>query len=74
MPRYRRIRDLREDNDLTQQAVADQLKLHKTTYVRYEQSETDIPFGIAIQIADFYRVSLEYLAGASKCGTSKTYT
>ncbi len=62
---YPRIRDLREDADLTQAQVAQALYLHKTTYVRYESGEREIPLNIAILLANFYHVSLDYLAGRS---------
>lgn len=60
---YTRIRDLREDADLTQQKLAKLLHMHKTTYARYETGEREIPLRIAILLADFYQVSLDYLAG-----------
>ena len=60
---YKRIRDLREDADLTQKQVAEILYLHKTTYTRYESGERELPFGIAILLAKHYDVSLDYLAG-----------
>ena len=60
---YQRIRDLREDFDLSQQEVADILNMHRTTYVRYELGEREIPFNIAIRLANYYNVSLDYLAG-----------
>lgn len=60
---YTRIKDLREDADLTQKDIAELLHMHKTTYARYETGEREIPLVIAIQIAKFHRVSLDYLAG-----------
>ncbi len=60
---YSRIRDLREDNDLSQKSIAEKLYMHKTTYVRYENGEREIPLNVAIMIADFYNVTLDYLAG-----------
>ncbi len=63
MPYYQRLRDLREDNDLTQTQLVQKLKMHKTTYTNYEQGKRDMPFEIAIKIAKFYNVSLDYLAG-----------
>ena len=62
---YRRIRDLREDSDLSQKALAEKLNMHTTTYARYETGEREIPLNIAIKLADFYKVSLDYLAGRS---------
>lgn len=63
MPYYRRLRDLREDNDLTQNQLVEKLNMHKTTYTNYEQGKRDLPLSIAIKIAKFYNVSLDYLAG-----------
>jgi len=60
---YKRIRDLREDADLTQKQVAELLHMQKTTYRRYELGERDMPFNIAILLAKQYGVSLDYLAG-----------
>ena len=63
MAYYRRLRDLREDNDLTQEALVKKLGMHKTTYTNYEQGKRDLPLQVAIKIAVFYNVSLDYLAG-----------
>ena len=63
MAYYRRLRDLREDNDLTQSQLVEKLNMHKTTYTNYEQGKRDLPLEVAIKIAKFYGVSLDYLAG-----------
>lgn len=63
MPYYRRLRDLREDNDLTQNQLVKKLGMHKTTYTNYEQGKRDLPLEVAIKIARFYNVSLDYIAG-----------
>ena len=60
---YQRIRDLREDSELSQRELADLLHMHKTTYARYESGEREIPLNIAVNLAKFYKVSLDYLAG-----------
>lgn len=65
MPYYRRLRDLREDHDLTQNQLVEKLHMHKTTYTNYEQGKRDLPLSIAIKLAKFYNVSLDYLAGLS---------
>lgn len=65
MPYYRRLRDLREDHDLTQSQLVEKLGMHKTTYTNYEQGKRDLPLSIAITLAKFYKVSLDYLAGLS---------
>ena len=60
---YRRIRDLREDNDKTQREIADYLNMHLTVYQRYERGERELPLWVAIKLADYYKVTLDYLAG-----------
>lgn len=71
MQNYNRIRDLREDNDLTQQEVADKLFIQREVYRRYETGAREIPFNIAIMIAKLYNVSLDYIAGISDEKESK---
>ena len=63
MAYYRRLRDLREDSDLTQDALVKILKMHKTTYTNYEQGKREIPFELAIRLAKLYNISLDYIAG-----------
>ena len=63
MQHYQRIRDLREDSDLTQQQLSEKLYMHKTTYVNYEQGNHSVPLEFAVILADFYCVNLDYLAG-----------
>ena len=59
-----RIRDLREDQDLTQADIAKKLGLHTTQYARYERGDFNkIPFDFIIKLAKFYDVSIEYIAG-----------
>lgn len=59
---YRRLRDLREDSDLTQDQLVKILGIHKTTYTNYEQGKREIPFALAIRLAKLYNVSLDYIA------------
>lgn len=63
MAYYPRLRDLREDNDLTQNQVVQDLQIHKTTYTNYEQGKREIPLNLAIQLAKYYNVTLDYIAG-----------
>ena len=63
---YKRIRELREDADLKQREIANVLFMHQTTYSKYETGEREIPLDIAIQLAKFQKVSLDYLAGLSR--------
>ncbi|MBR4080486.1 MAG: helix-turn-helix transcriptional regulator [Clostridia bacterium] len=60
---YTRLRDLREDHDLTQDQLVAQLGLNKTTYTNYEQGKREVPFALAIRLAQLYNVSLDYIAG-----------
>lgn len=63
-----RLRDLREDADLTQAELAQELFLYPTQYRRYESGESDLPLGLAIRIADRFHVSLDRLAGRAEEG------
>ena len=63
MAYYRRIREMREDHDLTQQAVADRLGMKQPQYFRYEQGYRDIPTDILIRLAELYGTSVDYLLG-----------
>ena len=58
-----RLRDLREDKDLTQKQVADKFYLQTTQYRRYENGESDLPLEWAKKFARFYNVSIDYIAG-----------
>ncbi len=60
-----RLRELRENAELSQQKIADIIHMHRTTYVRYETGEREIPLNIAILLAQYYNVSLDYLTGIS---------
>ena len=58
---YQKIRDLREDADLTQTEISRQLNISQRAYSHYENGTRDIPTDILIAIADFYNVSIDYL-------------
>ena len=62
MAYYRRLRDLREDKDLSQTELVKILGMHKTTYTNYEQGKREIPFELVIKLAKFYNVSIDYIA------------
>ena len=62
---YLRIGDLREDADLTQAQVAELLLCDQSLYSKYERGERALPLELAIKLADFYQVSLDYLVGRS---------
>lgn len=60
---YSRIRDLRQDADLSQTNMARLLGMSQTGYSKYETGENDIPTGILIALAQFYGTSVDYLLG-----------
>lgn len=57
-----RLRDLREDNDLTQEECAKIAFIAKNSYIRYEKDEREIPLDVLITFAKYYRVSIDYIA------------
>lgn len=61
-----RIRDLREDADLSQQEVAALLNVSQTTYSRYESGVLDIPYRSLVTLAQYYHTSVDYLLGLTK--------
>lgn len=61
--RYKRIRDTREDHDLTQVQVAKYLHISQPGYSKYESGDNDIPTDILIQLARLYNTSIDYLLG-----------
>jgi transcriptional regulator with XRE-family HTH domain len=60
---YQKMRDLREDHDLSQQDVAELLNVSQATYSRYESGVLDIPSISLIKLADYYKVSVDYILG-----------
>ena len=58
---FRRLRDLREDKDLTQTDVAEYLGIQQTVYSRYERGYQTIPVEHLIKLADFYGVTTDYI-------------
>ena len=60
---YKRIRDLREDKDLSQKEIAKILNMSQTGYSKYEVGTNDIPTKILIQLAQFYNTSVDYILG-----------
>ncbi len=60
---FTRIRDLREDADLTQKEIGEFLKLSRRTYAHYENGTRNIPLDVLIDMADFHNVSIDYLLG-----------
>ena len=62
---YQRIRNLREDHDLTQKQMAKVLSCSQQVYSNYELGQRDIPTDILIQLARFYHVTTDYILGLS---------
>ena len=58
---YNRLRELREDKDLTQSAIAQYLDMSQTGYSQYEIGKNDIPTRVLIKLSLFYGVSVDYL-------------
>lgn len=61
MPHYPRIRNLREDKDLTQSEMGKILSCSQRVYSNYERGDIDVPTTILIKLADFHNVSVDYL-------------
>ena len=68
---YKRIRDLREDNDLTQKEMANILSCSQQVYSNYELGQRDIPTDILIKLSAFYNVSIDFILGVSDNPTIK---
>lgn len=62
---YERIRNLREDRDLTQKQLATELNCSQQVYSNYELGQRDIPTDILIKLSEFYNVSTDYILGIS---------
>ena len=60
---FQRLEDLRVDNDKTQIEIAEYLNLNRNVYWRSEKGEREIPVWAVIKLADYYRVSTDYLLG-----------
>ena len=68
---YKRIRDLREDKDLTQKELASILNCSQQVYSNYELGQRDIPTDILIKLSSYYKVSVDYILGISNDPTIK---
>lgn len=62
-----RIKDMREDYDLTQKQVAEYLKIKQNTYSQYETGSRQIPINALIALALLYKTSTDYLLGLTDC-------
>lgn len=63
MERYQRIRDLRENRDLTQAQVGRAINVSQRTYAYYENGQRMVPPHVLCALADFYQVSVDYILG-----------
>ena len=63
---YKRIGDLREDQDIIQTQIAKMLGMSQTGYSKYETGENDIPTTVLIKLAKFYNTSIDYLLGQTE--------
>lgn len=63
---YKRIKDLREDNDLTQEVISKYLNISQRTYSYYETGGRDIPVEILVKLADYYNTTIDYLVNHTK--------
>ena len=66
---YRRIRDLREDSDLSQREMAEALNCSQQAYSNYELGQRDVPTTILIQLAQFHKTSVDYILGLTSVRT-----
>lgn len=64
---YSRIRDLREDKDISQKKLAQILGMSQTGYSKYETGENDIPTNILIKLAQYHGTSIDYILGLTDC-------
>lgn len=64
---YTRLRDLREDADLSQIECAKIAYISKNSYIRYETGERTPPFDVIVNLAKYYNVSIDYIAGLTNC-------
>ncbi len=60
---YLRIKDIRQDRDLTQKTIAQYLMCDQSLYSKYERGERELPLHLAVRLAQFYNVSVDYLVG-----------
>lgn len=66
MKYYQILKNLREDNDMTQKEISEKFYLGKNTYYNYEKGSREMPFSLVADLAQLYKVSLDYIAGITK--------
>ena len=69
--KYERIKNLREDHDISQQELADYLHLTRSAYSNYENGLRDIPIDVLSKLADYYHTSVDYLIGRTADNTPR---
>ena len=62
-----RLRDIREDRDLTQRILADYLHIRQNTYSQYENGQRQLPVEVLVKLAQYYNTSADYLLGLTDC-------
>ena len=70
---YKRLRDLREDNDISQAECAKIGYISKNSYIRYENGERNPPLDVIVTYAKFYNVSIDYIAGLTNDKRGRGY-
>ena len=71
MYEYKRLRDLREDNDLVQKEVAAILDIDQRTYSNYETGKRELPIHLLIKLSNYYNVSTDYILGLTNNSNKK---
>lgn len=61
-----RIKELREDNDLTQKEVAEYLRIKQNTYSQYETGQRQLPLNVLVELAKLYKTSTDYILGITQ--------
>lgn len=64
-----RIRDMREDSDLTQKQIADYLLCDQSLYSKYERGDREMPLRLVVKLAEYYHVSVDYIVGLTHVKT-----
>ncbi len=64
-----RLKDLREDSDITQRALADFLHIKQNTYSQYENGQRQVPLDVLISLSKYYNTSIDYIVGLTNVKT-----
>ena len=68
-----RLKDLREDSDITQKSIAEYLHVKQNTYSQYENGQRQIPLDMLIALAKYYKTSIDYIVGLTDIKTPYPY-